>query len=431
VAVRYNLASRNTRLQTTQITIDRHWNQMSLSQFNPKTDEWEYSRVNTVESGGLDIIKSDIMNIESKLSGSHWMSDIKRRFVQVTWIAPALCLDENPETRLECFGFIIHNGLILAAKSTCPHDLCDIYIDIDGREVFGQILHIDCRQNWVLIQYDAANTSTSSLNTVELATGTPQELDSVTFVGMDDGNIFHSTKAAVTGSFIADFSSSVQHAEAIDVLQIDSDIARMCLSGVIINESGQIAGFWLIMKNGVRYVLPTTGIASVVRMILAGGAPKPRKTFNFRLEVILPKDARVMGVNDEYIGYGLRANGAQHRFFSVKRTSREVAEYIRHGDIFLSINGKTVNKYLDFDALDNAEAKTAELLIVRDGNQIVVDFPLGIVTDVTTDRVTSIFGMVFQRPYTSIKYITQDFPSDLIITCSVRDLFPGLLYTWL
>ncbi|OKL60793.1 hypothetical protein UA08_03175 [Talaromyces atroroseus] len=418
VAVRYTLASRNTRVQTTQITIDRHWNQMTLTHFNPKSEEWEYSRVHTIQSGSLDIKNSDTTDIESKLPEAHWISELKRRFVQVTWIAPALCLDENPETRLEGFGFIIYNGLLLVAKTTCPHDLCDIYIDIDGREVFGQVLHIDCRQNWVLIQYDAANTSTMSLNTVDLATGPPQELDTVTFVGMDDDNNFHSAKTAITGSFIADFLSSVQHAEAIDVLQIDSDIARMCFSGVIVNESHQIAGFWLIMRNDVRYVLPTTGIASVVRKILAGGVPKPRKTFNFRLEVIPPKDARVMGVDDEYIGYGVRVNGAQHRFFGVKRTTREVGEYIRHGDIFLSINGKIVNKFLDFDALDNTEAETAELLVVRDGNQIIVDFPLKIATDVTTDRVSSIFGMVFQRPYTSIKYINQDFPSDLIITCS-------------
>lgn len=417
--MRYFHATRNTRPQTTQITIDRHWHNLALTNYNFETERWEYSSIGTAQSESLELTKSITTRVDSTPSKSDWVSEVKRRFVQVTWIAPYVCLDMNSGTRLESFGFILHNGLLLVAKTACPHDLCDIYIDIDGREVSGEVLHMDHRQNWVLIRYDAANTSTAALSTVDLATTTPKELDTLTFVGIDNLDIFHTTKTNVTGSFVADFVSPLQHAEAIDVVQIDSDIAQMCLAGVVLNDLHQIAGFWLVMRNDVRYVLPTTGIASVVPKLLAGGLPKARGTFNFRLELIPPKDARVMGVTDEYISYGLRANGAQHRFFSVRRATREVAEYIQHGDILLSINKNVIYRYLDFDAFDDPGHETAELLIVRNGKQMVVDFPLELATDVTTDRVTCIFGMVFQRPYTDIKYIAQDFPSNLIITCSV------------
>ena len=180
------------------------------------------------------------------------------------------------------------------------------------------------------------------------------------------------------------------------------------------------------MKNNDRYVLPATGVASVV---LAGGRPRSRKRFNFRLDIILPKNARVIGVTDEYIKDGIRANGAQHRFFSVRRATREVMQYIRHGDVLLSIDGRRIRKYTDFDALEDPEKETAELLIVRDGKEMVVDFPLKLATDVETDRVTCILGMVFQRPYTDIKYVTQHFPSELIFTCTVCQLSAHLLLT--
>lgn len=356
---------------------------------------------------------------------------MKSRFVQVTWIAPYVNLDEISETRLESFGFILHSGLAFAAKTTCPHDLCDIYIDIDGREVLGEIVHMDDRQNWVLIRYDPANTSTDTLDTVQLASETPQELDTLTFVGMDGADIFHTIKATVTGSFIAEFPSPIQHAEVIDVVQIDGGLTHYCLFGVVLNELHQIAGFWLVMKNSGRYVLPATGVASVVPDILAGRIPKSRKRFNFRVDVILPKNARIIGVADEYIKDGIRANGAQHRFFSVRRATREVTEYIRHGDVLLSINGERIQKYTDFDALEDPGKETAELLIVRDGKEMVVDFPLKLATDVSTDRVTCILGMVFQRPYTDIKYITQHFPSELVFTCAVCFFVSSLVLTCL
>lgn len=425
MSVRYTHATTNTRPQTTHITIDRHWNQLALTNYNLDTEKWEYSSIDTSDSTKItEPVESATTVVDVNSVKTSWLFQVKSRFVQVTWVAPSVNLDEISETRLESFGFILHSGLAFAAKTTCPHDLCDIYIDIDGREVVGEIVHMDDRQNWVLIRYDSANTSTESLDTVQLATETPQELDTLTFVGMDGADIFHTTKATITASFIAEFLSPLQHAEVLDVVQIDGGLAHSCLFGVVLNELHQIAGFWLLMKNSGRYVLPATGIASVVPEILAGAFPKSRKRFNFRLDVILPKDARVIGVADEYIRDGVRANGAQHRFFSVRRATREVTEYIRHGDVLLSINGNKIQKYTDFDALEDIEKETAELLIVRDGKEMVVDFPLKLATDVSTDRVTCIFGMVFQRPYTDIKYITQHFPSELIFTSAVCHFSP-------
>uniref|UniRef100_A0A093VFT8 Pro-apoptotic serine protease n=1 Tax=Talaromyces marneffei PM1 TaxID=1077442 RepID=A0A093VFT8_TALMA len=419
VFVRYTHATTNTRPQTTHITIDRHWNQLTLTNYNPDTEKWEYSSVDTSDSTtASEPLQSPTTVVDVSSVKTSWLFQVKSRFVQITWIAPYVNLDEISETRLESFGFILHSGLAFAAKTTCPHDLCDIYIDIDGREVLGEIVHMDDRQNWVLVRYDPTNTSTESLDTIQLATEIPQELDTLTFVGMDGADIFHTAKATVTGTFIAEFLSPLQHAEVLDVVQIDGGLAHFCLFGVVLNESQQVAGFWLVMKNNGRYALPATGIAAVVPKILAGDRPKSRKRFNFRLDVIPPKNARVIGVADEYIRDGIRANGAQHRFFSVRRATREVAEYIRHGDVLLSINGKRIQKYTDFDSLEDTEKETAELLIVRDGKEMVVDFPLKLATDVSTDRVTCIFGMVFQRPYTDIKYITQHFPSELIFTCA-------------
>jgi S1-C subfamily serine protease len=395
-----------------------------LTNYNLDTEKWEYSSVNTSDSTtASEAVQSATTVVDVNSVKSSWLFQVKSRFVQVTWIAPSVNLDEITETRLESFGFILHSGLAFAAKTTCPHDLCDIYVDIDGREVLGEIVHMDDRQNWVLIRYDSANTSTASVDTVQLASETPQELDTLTFVGMDGADIFHTTKATVTGSFIAEFLSPLQHAEVLDVVQIDGGLAHYCLFGVVLNEMHQIAGFWLVMKDSGRYVLPATGVASVVPDILAGRLPRSRKRFNFRVDVILPKNARVNGVADEYIRDGIRANGAQHRFFSVRRATREVTEYIRHGDVLLSINGKRIQKYIDFDALEDTEKETADLLIVRDGEEMVVDFPLKLATDVSTDRVTCIFGMVFQRPYTDIKYITEHFPSELIFTCAVCHRF--------
>lgn len=391
-----------------------------MTNFNLDTQKWEYSSVDTSESSIIsESVKSNTTVVDVNSVKTSWLYQIKSRFVQITWIAPSVNLDDITEIRMESFGFILHSGLVFAAKTICPHDLCDIYIDIDGREVWGEIMHMDDRQNWVLIRYEPANTSTDTLNLVQLATEIPQELDTVTFVGMDGADIFYTTKATVSGSFIGDYVSPVEHAEVIDVVQLDGGLAHYCLFGVVLNELHQIAGFWLVMKNKGRYVLPATGFASVVHEILAGRVPKRRKRFNFRLDIILPKNARIIGVADEYIKDGIRANGAQHRFFSVRRATRELTEYIRHGDVLLSINGKRIQKYTDFDVLEDTEKETAELLIVRDGKETVVDFPLKLATDVSTDRVTCILGMVFQRPYTAIKYTTQHLPSDLIFTCAV------------
>lgn len=421
--MRYTHAYTNTRLQTTHITINRHWSQPTSTVFNPVTEEWEYFDVKTANSSPTNSKGIGAANFPKEMQSGKmpWLYQIKRRFVQVTWIAPPLNLDENVDTRLESVGFILNRGLIFIAKINCPHDLCDIYIDIDGREVLGEIIHEDHRQNWVLVRYRAAQTSTESFDQVKLTKTTPEELETVTFVGMDVQDIFHVTKATITGSFIADFNSPINHAETIDVLQLDSDIAHVCFFGVILNDAHEVAGFWLVMKGSNRFILPTTGIAPVVSEILAGGTPKNRKKFNFRVDPILPKDARVFGVSDEHIAFGVHANGAQHRFFSVRRASPEVAEYIRHGDVLLSINGNRIQKYLDFDALDDSEKGTAEILIVRRGKEKVVDFPLKLATDVSTDRVTCVLGMVFQRPYTDIKYITQHFPSNLIFTYMVRN----------
>lgn len=424
--LRYTHASTYTKPQSAHITIDRHWSQLTLTKYNLDTEKWEYSSVETSES---DIAAEPVQStttvfVDVNSVKTPWLFQVKRRFVQVKWIAPFVNFDEITDSRVESFGFILHSGLVFAAKTICPHDLCDIYIDVDGREVLGEIVHMDDRQNWVLIRYDPANTSTESLDTVQLATEIPQELDTLTFVGMNDSDVYHTTKATVTGSFIAEFPSPLEHAEVLDVLQIDSGLVHSCLFGVVLNDSHQLAGFWLVMKKNNRYVLPVTGVASVVSDILAGRAPKSRKKFNFRIDVILPKNARVIGVADEYIKDGLRANGAQHRFFSVRRTSREVTEYIRHGDVLLSINGKRIQKYIDFDALEDTEKETAELLIVRDGKEMVVDFPLKLATDVSTDRVTSVFGMVFQKPYTNIKYATQHFPSELIFIGAVCHFSP-------
>lgn len=397
-----------------------------MTNYNIDTEKWEYSSVDTSASTiAHEAVNPKTTVLHANSVNTSWLFQIKSRFVQVTWIAPHVNLDEISETRLESFGIILHSGLVFVAKTVCPHDLCDIYIDIDGREVLGEIVHMDDRQNWVLIQYDPSNTSTESLGTIILSTEALQELDTLTFVGMDGADTFHTTKATVAGLFIADFLSPLQHAEVLDVVQIDGGLANYCLFGVVLNEMHQVAGFMLVMKNSGRYVLPATGVASVLPEILAGRSPRSRKRFNFRLDIILPKNARVIGVSDEYIRDGIRVNGAQHRFFSVRRVTREVKEYIRHGDVLLSINGKLIQRYTDFDALEDTEKETAELLIVRDGKEMVVDFPLKLATDVSTNRVTCILGMVFQRPYTDIRYITQHFPSDFIFTCAVSHFSPS------
>ncbi|KAH8706001.1 hypothetical protein BGW36DRAFT_393443 [Talaromyces proteolyticus] len=414
VTVRYSHATRNSRQETMQITLDRHWEQPSLTIFNPDTGEWDYSNVKTQEKTSQEVSEPALPNHKAISPKTPVLSEIKRRFVQLTWTAPFVCLDENTDAKQSGFGFILSRGLILVEKAVCPHDLCDIYIDIDGREVLGTIVHMDHRQNWILVRYDAAETSTETLDTIDLATTYPLEFDPVTFLGIDDSDTFHTTKSRVTGSLIADFSSPLHHAEAIDVVQIDSDIAQTCLLGVIMNETQQISGFWIVSRNNNSYILPTVSIAPVVYQVLAGLSPMGRPKLNFRCEMISPKDARIMGVKDEYINHGISINGAQHRFFSVRRTTLRAADYIQHSDIFLRINGKPITKYIDFDAFDDTEHETVELGLVRDGKEIVIDYPLQLAADAMTDRVTSIFGMILQAPYTDLKYITREIYSELI-----------------
>lgn len=335
-------------------------------------------------------------------------------------MAPHLCLDEITDTRADGFGFILLKGLLLVAKTTVPHDFAALYIDIGGREVPGKIAHMDHRQNWVLVRYGPSNTSTDHLDAITLATDVPEEGQSVTFVGIDVADHFHTTKTTITGSFIAGFHSPLKHAEAIDVIQIDSDIARMCSSGVILNDRMELQGFWLLMNNKVRYILPTAQVGPVVQQILRGQSPKARRELSLRMQLIAPKDARVMGVTDEYISQGIGILGLEHRFFAVLRTTAEAAKYIKHGDIILRINGKHVTRYLGFDALDTGDNQLVKLVIVRDGKEITVDFPSEVATNGTTDRVTYVFGMVLQRPYCAVRYVVQDVPGKLMLMCTVR-----------
>ena len=299
-------------LHTSIIPVDRHWaTKLKLAIRNDSTGLWDFSDI-AEPLPPLPPVprKANFIKMESaKYSGA---ADIIRSFARITASMP-IKLDGFPRTRKIGCGLVIdaEKGLVIVSRAIIPYDLCDISVTIaDSIIVDGSVVFMHPLQNYAIVQYDPSLVQ-APVQSARLSSEYIKQGTETFFFGFNHNMRPNVVKTAVTDITTVAIPASVlsprYRAINLDAITVDTSVASVCGSGVLVGEDGTVNALWLSYlgeRNSshgkdVEYHLglATPALLPIVNQITQGIKPSLR-ILPVETHVIHMSQARIMGVSE-------------------------------------------------------------------------------------------------------------------------------------
>ncbi|KAH7303122.1 putative nuclear serine protease HtrA2/Nma111 [Stachybotrys elegans] len=427
VAITYkHLSNLHTRY-TGIINIDRHWSvKMTVAIRNDKSGLWDFSDLGSPlppsipQRRSASFIKLDNMP-NSKIA------ELVQSSVHVSCVIP-IKLDGFPKDRQSGMGLVIdaEKGLVLISRAIVPYDLCDITVTIaDNIFVEGKVVFLHPLQNYAVIQYDSslvdAPVKSASLSDEYLKQGAKTY-----FFGYNGNNVYHGSTSVIqvmAGAMPANLEAPRYRAVNFDAIVIDSPLAEVCNSGVLVAPDGAVQALWLTCLSGschsernreLAFGLGTASLLPVIKAIQKGDAPKLRIILTEFSSIPMSK-AFIMGVDNGWIDQVTNTSRSRHQLFMVRKCAAERINQpvsLLEGDIILTLNGKICTNISDFDIMYYNDILKAR--IVRNRKEMELEIQTVSTDNIETDYIVSFCGALFHRPHQAVYFCLKAVTFDLV-----------------
>lgn len=296
-------------------------------------------------------------------------------------------------------------GLVVVDRNTVPETLGDITLTFAGSlEIPGRVAFIHPLHNLAVLSYEPrligdTPVRSATLSTVAIGPGEP-----VWVIGLkgDHRLASQATQVASVDALNFPLSRTLRfrdtNLEAVQLVSGPTDF-----DGVLADARGRVLGMWSSFAFEAGHATEQTnkGVPAVLVeevLALARGERTLRSLETEFLQLPLAS-ARRLGLSDA-LARTLEAHDPERR--QVLQVVRTVAgtpadTLLRPGDLLLSIDGKTVNRFRAVEEASQVELATVR--IWREGEVLDLDIPTVELGNGGVERVVSWAGALLQPPH--------------------------------
>jgi len=304
-------------------------------------------------------------------------------------------------------GLIVdaERGWVLVDRNTVPVGLGDVQITFAGSvEIPGRVEYIHPLHNLAVVSYDPNLIGSTPVRSAEIATEPLVPGRVVTVVGLaPDHNVLSQT-AQVASITEANFPLSRtlrfrdSNLEVVSLVNGPSDF-----DGVIINDEGRVLAHWasFAIDSGRELAQINMGIhgeliADMLRHMRSG---EPIRSLEVEWRMMPLATARKLALPDDWAERYEAHNPARRELLAVASTvgGSPAAEFLRAGDILLSIDGKLVNTFREAERASQRPVVT--VTVFRDGREITQTIRTVALDGDGIDRVVAWAGALLQEPH--------------------------------
>ncbi|KAF2743930.1 Pro-apoptotic serine protease NMA111 [Sporormia fimetaria CBS 119925] len=423
---------------TSIFTMDRHWHPtMKMAKRNDVTGLWDFTTLaEPIPSEPRTKLRANFITVNSKFPEA---VDIVRSFVRVSVSMPVR-VDGFPKAFKQGSGLVVdaEQGLVLVSRAIVPYDLCDVNVVIaDNIWLEAKIVFLHPLQNYVILKYDPSLVD-APVKTPKFATDFIKRGDDTIFFGWN-----HNYRPIVAKTTVTDISTVAIPASVVtprfrainfDAISVDTSLASLSASGVLLSEDGTVQALWLSYlgertahnNKDVEYHLGLAAplILPVLKEIQSGRTPDLR-ILNVEFQTVQMSHARVMGVSEEWIERIEKESPERHMIFMVRKVDSNHNDGLREADVLLTLNGKMITHAPDLDIMYDKEYLDA--VVVRDREEISIRVPTVLTTDLETDRAVIFCGATLHAPHHAVRQQISKIPSEVYISSRCRGS-PAYLY---
>jgi pro-apoptotic serine protease NMA111 len=299
-------------------------------------------------------------------------------------------------------------GLVVVDRNTVPEALGDITLTFAGSlEIPGRVEFIHPLHNLAVLSYEprligATPVRSASLSTAPVGPGT-----AVWVVGLkgDHRLASQATQVASIDAVTFPLSRTLRFRDTnLEVVQLVSGPGDF--DGVLADARGRVLGMWssFAFEGGHAPEQANKGVPAVhVAEVLAlARGERTLRSLETELTQFPLAAARRLGLPEELARQIETHDPERRQVLQVVRTvaGSPAADLLRPGDLLISIDGKTVNR---FRAVEEAtQVEVARTLVWRDGAALELDIPTVELGSGGLDRVVSWAGALLQPPHRAI-----------------------------
>jgi S1-C subfamily serine protease len=335
---------------------------------------------------------------------------------RITRLAPSLALinfdmpysvSGVTERNYHGTGLVIDaaRGLIVTDRNTVPVLMGDVRITFAGTvEVPGKVVFIHPLHNLAVVQYDPALIGTTpvksaKLNTTPLAAG-----DDVWVIGLraDHKVMSQPTEVASVDAVAFPLSRTLQFRDSnLDTVSLVNPPTDY--DGVLVNKAGEVVSLWssFAFESGRELQQENKGVPAelLAEMIPVVTEGKPLYSLEAEFVPVTLASARKLGLPESWIQKLEEHNPNRRQALSVSRlvAGSPAASLLQPGDLVLSIDGVTVNRFREVERA--AQKPRVNVVLWRDKAEVNVYVDTVALDGRDIDRVVIWAGATLQAPH--------------------------------
>ena len=307
-------------------------------------------------------------------------------------------------------GLIIdaERGWVVVDRNTVPVAMGDVSITFAGSlEVPGRVEFIHPFHNLAVVSYDPEHIGSTPARTAQFALREVKPGDKLWVAGLkgDHKLVSQETKVASVEAVNFPLSRTLRfrdtNLETISVVNAPDEA-----DGVLLDANGRVVSLWssFAYQGGrdldqVNMGVPAELVLEMRDHLYSGS---PIRSLEVEWRYMPLASARKLGLPAEWGEIYERHNGDRRRLLAVSRVvaGSPAAEFLRPGDLLLSINGSPANTFREVERASQETMVSAE--IFRNGKVTISNLDTVALSGSNLDRVILWAGALLQAPHRAL-----------------------------
>ena len=307
-------------------------------------------------------------------------------------------------------GLVIdaERGWVVVDRNTVPVAMGDVSITFAGSlEVAGQVEFIHPLHNLAVVSYDPEHIGSTPVRSAEFALREVKSGDKLWVAGLRGDHKLVSQETAVASVEAVNFPLSRtlrfrdSNLETISVVNAPDEA-----DGVLLDASGRVVSLWssFAYQGGRELDQVNMGVPAELvlemRDHLYTGTPIRSLEVEWRYMPLA--SARKLGLPREWGAVYEEHNGDRRQLLAVSRVvaGSPAADFLRPGDLLLSLNGTPANTFREVERATQTVDVTVE--IFRNGEVMVETLDTVALSDSNLNRVVLWAGALLQAPHRAL-----------------------------
>jgi S1-C subfamily serine protease len=299
----------------------------------------------------------------------------------------------------------LKRGLVLVDRNTVPAAVGDVRITVAGSiEVPGRVEYVHPLHNLAVVSFDPRLLDGTPIREASFDTRDLNAGEAVTVIGLNGDSRVRSIATTVASVDDVSFplSRTLQFREAnLEVISLVNPPSGF--DGVVIGGDGKVRALWssFATESAREMVQVSRGIPAdlAVETVQAARSGEPLYSLEVELEALPISTARKLGLTDPWVARIEEHDPAHRQVLAVSRRVADspAADLLMEGDMLLSVNGRTLNRYREVERA--ITGPVAQLVVLRDGQELALSVETVALHGRDIDRLLLWAGAVLHAPH--------------------------------